>query len=345
MEKPRSLSKKKKDNTRNIKQSSKELITTLDSSNFLLSPPQTITLDELEAMDKSRTATWRNKTAQYTLDYKNWTSCCTVLYEGKLPEGLSTEEQARFMSYTVQKDGKDIVCYRYKTHPQTIETLNSSKGMWLRKNYYMADMLSYKLWETNPLSMTISEVVDYIKNKRIFFYTWAWISMASWIFDMKWLMDSMGMNMKIETDDFIHTILAEPQKVLDVFSTFCDVAFHWEPTSAHYALAKIAIQKWTTICTENFDRLQERTWIKAYHISWDDMSNRYNPEYFKEIDAIICIWLSHDDRGLLWWYKQYNPHGKIIALDLQQPEYLGNEDYLVQLDLQQILPKIAGILK
>lgn len=166
--------------------------------------------------------------------------------------------------------------------------------------------------------------------------------MSSWVYDMRGLMESLALDLKQEVDWFSHIILTNSNTALEKFSQFCNIAFHWEPTPAHVALAKIATKKWTTICTENFDRLQERTWIKAYHISWDDMLQRYNPEYFKEIDAIICIWLSHDDRGLLWWYKQHNPQGKIIAFDLQQPEYLGDEDYLLQWDVQKILPEIQS---
>jgi hypothetical protein len=43
--------------------------------------------------------------------------------------------------------------------------------------------------------------------------------------------------------------------------------------------------------------------------------------YFKEIDAILCTGLSHDDRCLLTLYKQSNPVGIIVVLDLQQPDY------------------------
>lgn len=67
--------------------------------------------------------------------------------------------------------------------------------------------------------------------------------------------------------------------------------------------------------------------------------------YFKDIDAVVCVGLSHDDRGLLAFYKQHNPAGVIIAIDLKQPNYLGEEDILVMGNLQEIVPKLAKKLR
>ena len=50
--------------------------------------------------------------------------------------------------------------------------------------------------------------------------------------------------------------------------------------------------------------------------------------------------LSYDDRGFLGWYKQQNPQGKIIAIELNQPSYLGDEDFLAIGDIQEIVPAI-----
>ena len=38
------------------------------------------------------------------------------------------------------------------------------------------------------------------------------------------------------------------------------------------------------------------------------------------------------------WYKENNPNGKIIAINLNQPSYLGNEDFILKGDCQKILP-------
>lgn len=102
--------------------------------------------------------------------------------------------------------------------------------------------------------------------------------------------------------------------------------------------------KKTQIITENLDYLHEYTGIMPYRIHGDHLRKQIHPSNLREIDYILCIGLSFDDRGFLGWYKAHHPNGKIIAIDLMQPSYLGNEDYLIQRDLQKIIPKIADQL-
>ena len=71
MEKPTTNSSKKWNQT-SVKQIPQtELINALDSSNFLLSPPAIITPEELDAMDKTRTASFISNKKQYTFQYNN----------------------------------------------------------------------------------------------------------------------------------------------------------------------------------------------------------------------------------------------------------------------------------
>ncbi|MGB9847829.1 MAG: hypothetical protein ACPLKV_01275 [Minisyncoccia bacterium] len=55
---------------------------------------------------------------------------------------------------------------------------------------------------------------------------------------------------------------------------------------------------------------------------------------------MITIGLSYDDKGFLRWYKENNPNGKIIAINLNQPSYLGNEDFILKGDCQKVVPEI-----
>lgn len=50
---------------------------------------------------------------------------------------------------------------------------------------------------------------------------------------------------------------------------------------------------------------------------------------------------SPDDCGFLSYYKENNPQGTIIAFDLETPSYLSETDYLVQGDVQILLPDFA----
>ena len=59
------------------------------------------------------------------------------------------------------------------------------------------------------------------------------------------------------------------------------------------------------------------------------------------IKIIVCVGLSRDDRGLLGYFKKYNPNIILIALNLNTPNYLSNTDFLLQDDLQKVLPELA----
>jgi hypothetical protein len=56
------------------------------------------------------------------------------------------------------------------------------------------------------------------------------------------------------------------------------------------------------------------------------------------VNVIVCVGLSHDDRGFLAYFKKHNPEGVIIAIDKGNPDYLSNNDYIVREDLQIVLP-------
>lgn len=69
-------------------------------------------------------------------------------------------------------------------------------------------------------------------------------------------------------------------------------------------------------------------------------------EQLKTVDAVICIGLSHDDRGFLGWYKHLKPTGKIVSInsDLQPASYLGSGDYHMVMDAQEVLSRAVTFL-
>ena len=89
------------------------------------------------------------------------------------------------------------------------------------------------------------------------------------------------------------------------------------------------------LLTENLDSLHEQTGIMPYRLSKHENKDAIHPDDLQKIDFVVCVGLSHDDRGFLAWYKKHHPQGRIVALDLKAPSYLGDEDYLLEGDLQQ----------
>jgi hypothetical protein len=80
--------------------------------------------------------------------------------------------------------------------------------------------------------------------------------------------------------------------------------------------------------TENLDCLHEYSGILPYRINAEELREIASSQ-LHNIDYVVCVGLSYDDKGFLGWYKKNNPKGKIIAIDLGHPSYLGDEDFII----------------
>lgn len=78
--------------------------------------------------------------------------------------------------------------------------------------------------------------------------------------------------------------------------------------------------------------------LNHHQESW--LKNNVTPEDLKKIYAIITIGLAHDESGFLHWYKQYNPTGIIIAMNIEQPDYVSESDYMCTGDIQKTIPHL-----
>jgi NAD-dependent SIR2 family protein deacetylase len=191
-----------------------------------------------------------------------------------------------------------------------------------------------------PEELNIERLAEFLKDKRILFYTGAGISIASGVHSMDKLYDTLGIDMSKKVDRFLQKAVANPRGVINSWEEFTKAAFEKPATPAHQSLAKLAQKLKSQIFTENVDRLQERAGVKAIHITGPWLRENIQPEWSKDIDVIVTVGLSYDDRGFLGWYKENNPNGKIIAVNLKQPSYLGNEDFILKGDCQKVIPEL-----
>ena len=84
--------------------------------------------------------------------------------------------------------------------------------------------------------------------------------------------------------------------------------------------------------------------INPYKIRKVFLDKDWNANVIEQIDAIICIGCREDNYAILGKYKSANPLGTIIAIDREQPKYLGKGDFLVQGDIQELLPRLAKLV-
>ncbi|MBP6869432.1 hypothetical protein KBC04_00900 [Candidatus Babeliales bacterium] len=208
-----------------------------------------------------------------------------------------------------------------------------------QSRYYYAEPLKYK--NSMPKKIRAEILGEFLVDKNFIFYTGAGISAASNVATMYDLEKSLSLTEgKV---NFLRKVLFQPDQVAQNFGNFCKSAIDGLPTPAHYALAKIAQQRKIPILTENVDLLQHKTGVQPIHVR-NKKIRQASLKDLKEIDYIICIGLSRDDCGFINHYKSQNQEGLIIAIDKGLPDYLSNNDYLVQDDLQVVLPDLAQSL-
>ncbi len=194
---------------------------------------------------------------------------------------------------------------------------------------------------SNSKALSIKQLAEFITKHSVIFYTGAGLSIASGLPSMV----QLEKDLHIETDNNnelnLQKIIAHSSEILESIKKFSAATTQTEPSAGHYAIATLAQKKQCALFTENIDILHEKSGIESMMVS---MELQKDSHYFKDIDAIICIGLSYDDRGFLGLYKEQNSTGIIIAIDLKQPSYVGEEDYLVIGDAQAILPTLAKMI-
>lgn len=251
-------------------------------------------------------------------------------------KGLFVKEKDHYIfSYEWKKDEPPII-----NKPRQHEKERSSN--------HLAYLVEERRIVENSCPQTLSaeDIVSIICNNNIIFYTGAGLSIASGVPSMNQLNDLLGLQVGTGFIDSLAFPLKHPARFVEKLEIFHQACFFSPPTEAHQALKALALFKNTKIVTENLDCLHEYSGILPYRINPEQLRNEGVDSQLGEIDYVICIGLSYDDRGFLGWYKRHHPKGKIIAIDLGNPSYLGDEDFIIKDDLQQLLPSLVNkILK
>jgi NAD-dependent SIR2 family protein deacetylase len=292
-------------------------ITSNTQTNILLQKPKTLPQKNIEnlAIDWQTSFNWKfGKSSNFTCFYQN-SQASFILQIFRIP----------IRSYNFQ----------YVENIKRIFQQFKNKEL---KSYYFETPL--KLNSQLPKKINFEELCDLLKNKKFVFYTGAGISASGKVATMKTLEKSLKF---YPLKSFIKSLFLKPKTITDAFENFCKSAIHNPPTLAHFALHKIAQSKSCCILTENVDLLQQRTGSEPIFM-YSDIAHSITQDDLLEVDILICVGLNHDDRGFIAHYKKQNPNGTLIAIDLGMPNYLSDSDFIIQEDLQVILPKLENIL-
>lgn len=319
----------------------------IPEKNILLSEPEMIDQNEnLEIPDLH--SSWNAHNRKYSLIKTKNDYCIEIEIYDELPEEIKQYE-TKFKKNITTVNGEQKIIYTFNFPEKQKANEESSQN----ENYHIQEPLNYKKSAINefsqeelknisitPQDINVKKLIEMIDNKRVLFYTGAGISIASGISDMETLKNNLGIDQSKNSDQFLTSSIENPQNTIQKWTEFVDLMKNSEPTQAHKSLSKIAKELHCKIFTENHDILQEKTGVKANHIDAFWLKNNISPDWLKDIDYIITVGLSYDDRGLLSWYKKNNPNGKIVAINLSAPVYAGNDDFIINDDLQNIVPEL-----
>ncbi|MFA5413662.1 MAG: hypothetical protein WC348_03935 [Patescibacteria group bacterium] len=313
----------------------------VENKNFLFEGPGLISPEQEEAGERDHLSSFRADNRTYYVGTKNGKVFFGIDYYDALSDELTEEEKEKFIKEKRKIDGEERSAYvfRFGEMPKVEEQTQTSDIS--EEKYLVAPKRDFTEQPLpTPQEMDAPQLVELLKSKKVLFYTGAGISMGGGVHGMDDLLKNFQIDLAQKTDGFLKGSLANPEAMKKRLQKFID-AMHKSPaTPAHESLARLAQKLKCKIFTENNDTLQEKAGVRAEHISGRWLRENIQREWLKEIDAVITIGLSADDRGFLGWYKENNPNGKIIAINLNQPSYTGDEDFLLKGDLQKIIPEL-----
>jgi NAD-dependent deacetylase len=271
-----------------------------------------------------------------------------------------------------RKNGQTILKIQFEdTFPQTLQSFQKQfthskpreKNVWTFLSGHDANTNVPELTEA-PLSLeeamgqvhppltlekqvsrhaTLAETIKLIRDKKCVFYTGAGISagvvptMPQLEKELKLTEESKGKFLAI-----IEQALKDPETYRRPMDRFYEACLYGRPTKAHEAVRDIASKLKWGVLTENLDLLHQRSGINPLHHDGSNwLKSNVTETDLKLIDYVITIGLARDESGFLGWYKHIQPQGVIIAINLEQPEYLSNEDLLVTGDVQELLPQLS----
>jgi NAD-dependent SIR2 family protein deacetylase len=197
------------------------------------------------------------------------------------------------------------------------------------------------------MSISIVELVEIIKTQKVIFYTGAGIS-AGTVPTMDELMKNLEMSQKLKEGRYLQNYVAEiienPDHYVGILRRFYDRCENAEPTIAHLELAKMAQRYRHTLITENVDQLHQKTKLSPIIFAGHDKYSLVLANEVQNINFVITIGLNTDESGFLKWYKQNNPRGKIISINLIDTCYLSSDDYSLKGDAQIIMKQLGELI-
>ncbi len=258
-------------------------------------------------------------------------------------EGLSKASQNLF-----KQSENDLVYSNFGNHEDydfSRESGDDSDDVSEAESFGCVPMDQRLICSGTPKRMSCRKLNEIIETRKIIFYTGAGIS-ATTIPTMNSLMQSLKISKELRKTDnlprYIDDVIVNPKKYTEILRDFFDRCENAQPTTAHVQLARCAKKFGHMLVTENLDQLHQKTGIELSVFGGHDKysQNIRIKKAVREADFVIAIGLNSDESGFLKFYKEKNPKGVIISVNLSSTNYLSDNDFFVEGDIQKICDEI-----
>ena len=217
-----------------------------EERNPLLKGPESISPEELEKELKEKLEkgeigfSFPLETRRYWLGYKEGKPFFVIEYFDSLPEELEEKGKEKFTK-EIRKFGeveKVVYVLKYGEAPKLEERVQEN----LSEKYRIAPARNFEREKIRPLpqEIEISQLTEFLKDKRVLFYTGAGISMAGGVPSFNQLQEKLGIEMSQKIDGFLKKAITNPEELIEIWEDFIKATFENPPTPAHCSLAKLA---------------------------------------------------------------------------------------------------------
>ncbi len=269
-----------------------------------------------------------------------------------LPDEFTEYERSLFVKKTIIINGKETEIYEHErgrepglfeeriTKMQSMAENTAEENE--RRRYFKQIVRA-----GSPQQSSITDCADFISQNKVLLYVGAGIS-AGTLPTNQAVFEAANYTPHASYDPFIKTLLNNPEQLIEkgfMFDWSTHLTNNPLPSPAHHAVIELAQLLGCQITTSNSDPYLQKGKFPPYSVWNEDFRKDWDSETAKKITAIITIGCGDDAVGFLGMYSDYNPEGRIIALNLESPAYLGKNDLLVEGDVQETLPALLKLIK
>ncbi|HSX37587.1 MAG TPA: hypothetical protein VLE95_02020 [Chlamydiales bacterium] len=192
--------------------------------------------------------------------------------------------------------------------------------------------------EQRPQQISIASCKAFLQNKKCLIVVGTALAEHAGVATRSHFASEIGLEKGKTVDSFVHRFLLKPESILQQYIERTEKGLFGEPTPLIRDLALLSTRLDAPIFTCNFDQLIQKTGVSVVNILEGKTTSV--EEILQNVDVILTIGLSRDPERVLAYFKNTNPRGAIVAVDLKQPCYLGDEDFLLSMDLREAIPEL-----